>query len=412
MKLKAFVTAACSVALSAALLCGLSACGSTDSIAATVGSKTIKEETITKYIESYRASYGLDDDSTFASMLSMYGMTPETFREYIVDMYVDRELVMLAAEEKGMSIDSATIDSYVEQMKANYGDDSAWQTALENAGMTEQEYRDRIEYSLLYQELSDSFGVAEEPTDEQVLTVAKENLKYFSTAKRSSHILFSTDDKDTAQEVLDKLNAGTITWDDAVSQYSTDTSSAEEGGNVGWDLLTSFVSEYQTALDGLELNQMSELVESSYGYHIIKCTEVMPSEDKVKSLSDLPEEFQEFFKELATTTSSDSTSTTSTTFSKWLNGYKTTVEVKINDMPKGLSYDVDMTATTTSSTDSTSTSTDSTSTSSNSTSTSTSSTDTSSSSTSSTSTSDVSSTSSTSTESSSSSDSSTSSSAQ
>ena len=401
MKLKAFVTAACSVALSAALLCGLSACGSTDSIAATVGSKTIKEETITKYIESYRASYGLDDDSTFASMLSMYGMTPETFREYIVDMYVDRELVMLAAEEKGMSIDSATIDSYVEQMKANYSDDSAWQTALENAGMTVQEYRDRIEYSLLYQELSDSFGVAEEPTDEQVLTVAKDNLKYFSTAKRSSHILFSTDDKDTAQEVLDKLNAGTITWDDAVSQYSTDTSSAEEGGDVGWDLLTSFVTEYQTALDGLELNQMSELVESSYGYHIIKCTGVMPSEDKVKSLSDLPEEFQEFFKELATTTSSDSTSTTSTTFSKWLNGYKTTVEVKINDMPKGLSYDVDMTATT--STDSTSTSTDSTSTSSDS------STDTSSSSTSSTSTSDTSSTSSASTESSSSSDSSTSS---
>ena len=401
MKLKAFVTAACSVALSAALLCGLSACGSTDSIAATVGSKTIKEETITKYIESYRASYGLDDDSTFASMLSMYGMTPETFREYIVDMYVDRELVMLAAEEKGMSIDSATIDSYVEQMKANYSDDSAWQTALENAGMTEQEYRDRIEYSLLYQELSDSFGVAEEPTDEQVLTVAKENLKYFSTAKRSSHILFSTDDKDTAQEVLDKLNAGTITWDDAVSQYSTDTSSAEEGGDVGWDLLTSFVTEYQTALDGLELNQMSELVESSYGYHIIKCTGVMPSEDNVKSLSDLPEEFQEFFKELATTTSSDSTSTTSTTFSKWLNGYKTTVEVKVNDMPKGLSYDVDMTATT--STDSTSTSTDSTSTSSDS------STDTSSSSTSSTSTSDTSSTSSASTESSSSSDSGTSS---
>ncbi len=345
MKLKAFAAAACTVALSASLLCGLTAC-SGESVAATVGTKKISEQTITDYITNYRTSQGLDDDSNFAMVLSMYGMTPESFRENIIDMFVNRELVLLAAQEKGMSIDSATIDEYVNQMKSNYSDDAAWQTALTNAGLTEEKYRENIEYALLNKQLSESFAVSDDPTDEQVFAVAQDNLKYFEKAKRSSHILFDASDEETAKEVLEKINNGTLDFADAASQYSKDTSSAANGGDVGWDLLTSFVSEYQTALDGLELGQVSELVKSQFGYHIIKCTEVMPAADSVKSLSDLPEAFQTYFKQLATTTSSSSTST-STAFSVWLNGYRTTVDVKINDMPKGLPYDVDMTAATT-----------------------------------------------------------------
>ena len=345
MKLKAFAAAACTVALSASLLCGLTAC-SGESVAATVGTKKISEQTITDYITNYRTSQGLDDDSNFAMVLSMYGMTPESFRENIIDMFVNRELVLLAAQEKGMSIDSATIDEYVNQMKSNYSDDTAWQTALTNAGLTEEKYRENIEYALLNKQLSERFAVSDDPTDEQVFAVAQDNLKYFEKAKRSSHILFDASDEETAKEVLEKINNGTLDFADAASQYSKDTSSAVNGGDVGWDLLTSFVSEYQTALDGLELGQVSELVKSQFGYHIIKCTEVMPAADSVKSLSDLPEAFQTYFKQLATTTSSSSTST-STAFSVWLNGYRTTVDVKVNDMPKGLPYDVDMTAATT-----------------------------------------------------------------
>lgn len=345
MKLKAFAAAACTVALSASLLCGLTAC-SGESVAATVGTKKISEQTITDYITNYRTSQGLDDDSNFAMVLSMYGMTPESFRENTIDMFVNRELVLLAAQEKGMSIDSATIDEYVNQMKSNYSDDTAWQTALTNAGLTEEKYRENIEYALLNKQLSGSFAVSDDPTDEQVFAVAQDNLKYFEKAKRSSHILFDASDEETAKEVLEKINNGTLDFADAASQYSKDTSSAVNGGDVGWDLLTSFVSEYQTALDGLELGQVSELVKSQFGYHIIKCTEVMPAADSVKSLSDLPEAFQTYFKQLATTTSSSSTSA-STAFSVWLNGYRTTVDVKVNDMPKGLPYDVDMTAATT-----------------------------------------------------------------
>ena len=142
-----------------------------------------------------------------------------------------------------MSIDSATIDEYVNQMKSNYSDDAAWQTALTNAGLTEEKYRENIEYALLNKQLSESFAVSDDPTDEQVFAVAQDNLKYFEKAKRSSHILFDASDEETAKEVLEKINNGTLDFADAASQCSTDTASAVNGGDVGWALVTSLVSE-------------------------------------------------------------------------------------------------------------------------------------------------------------------------
>ena len=50
--------------------------------------------------------------------------------------------------------------------------------------------------------------------------------------------------------MLDKLNAGEVEFADAAKEYSED-SSADGGGDVGWDKLTTFVTEYQDALSAL-----------------------------------------------------------------------------------------------------------------------------------------------------------------
>ena len=43
---------------------------------------------------------------------------------------------------------SSEVDSYVDKMKSNYDSDEKWQSALEQAGMTEDEYRSEIELQL------------------------------------------------------------------------------------------------------------------------------------------------------------------------------------------------------------------------------------------------------------------------
>lgn len=334
MKFKSIVTAVCSVAVSTALLCGLSAC-SGEKAAATVGSSTIAEQKVTDYIQNFRASNGYEDDSTFATILSLYGMTPEDFREDVINSFVNEELMKQAIKEKGITVDKADIDAAVASMKSRFSNDAAWQNALKSSNLTEKEYRDLVEERLLENKFYASFGVSDNPTEEQIVSVAKDNLKYFANAKRSSHILFDLEDEATAKEVLEKLNNGSLEFAEAAATYSKD-GSGEQGGDVGWDILTSFVPEYQAGLDALSVGQMSGLVESQYGYHIILCTEMLKPADQINALSDLPEAFQTFFTQLATTGQAG------TQMESWLKGYKTTVKVTINPMPKGLPYDVEL----------------------------------------------------------------------
>ncbi|MCD8317063.1 MAG: peptidylprolyl isomerase, partial [Eggerthellaceae bacterium] len=267
-----------------------------------------------------------------------YSYTPESVREEIIDGYVTQELIRQEADARGITIDSDTVDQYVESMKSNYSTDEAWEDALEAAGMTEDEYRENIELSLMASELQTALGEETEVTDEEVLEYAQNYASTLDGAKRSSHILFSDDDYDEAVEVLDELRNGEIDFADAAEEYSIDTGSASQGGDVGWDALSSFVTEYQDAVDGLEVGEISDIVESDYGYHIITVTDEWTAPDEITSLDQLPDEFVDSFR------SSLESSNASSAYSEWLSEARDSADIVINDMPEGLPYDVDMSA--------------------------------------------------------------------
>ena len=158
-----------------------------------------------------------------------------------------------------------------------------------------------------------------------------------TTAQRNRATSCSnSDDEATAQEVLDKINSGELDFAEAAKEYSQDEGSKEDGGNVGWDKLTSFVDEYQTALDGLEEGQVSGLVTSSYGIHIIKCTQVFNAPEEVTSIDQLPSEFMDSIK------STLESSAKQQAYSQWYQDYKSNADIQINDMPSGLVYDVSL----------------------------------------------------------------------
>lgn len=342
MKKSHIMKAVCAVGLSAACVWSLAACTSGDqasgdsgAVAATVGDVPISEDTVTKYIESIRSQMGVTDEDSWGNWLAQNGYTPESVREEVVNSYVQRELIRTGADERGVTVDSAEVDGYVDQMKQNYDTDEKWQEALTQAGMTEDEYRSEIELQLKNRGLLESFASDEEPSEEDLLQYAQMYATTYDGAKRSSHILFDSGDEATAQEVLDKLNAGELDFAEAAKEYSKD-GSASDGGDVGWDKTSSFVEEYQTALDGLEKDQMSGLVTSTYGIHIIKCTDVFTAPEEVTSLDQIPSDWVDSIK------SSLKSQKQSEAYQQWLEEYKESSDVVINPMPEGLPYAVDM----------------------------------------------------------------------
>ena len=159
----------------------------------------------------------------------------------------------------------------------------------------------------------------------------------FDGAKRSSHILFSSDDEATAQEVLDQINAGTLDFADAAKQYSTDTASAENGGDVGWDATNTFVDAYTTALGELSKGEVSGLVTSDYGIHIIKCTDEFSCDGTADSLDDYPSEFVDYISNIVKSQNQSSA------YNDWFTSYKDQADIQINDMPEDVPYNLDMT---------------------------------------------------------------------
>ena len=354
MKKRSFAKSLASVGLAAVCALGIVGCSEqtsdtptyTGGVAATVNGVEIPEDKVTQAIQDIRAQMSLTEEDAWGQWLADNDYTPESVREEIVNSFVDQELVKQGGEAEGITADPTEIDQYVETMRGHYDSDTAWAEALEAVGMTEDEYRSEIELQLKAKELYNTFTSSEEPSNDDMLQYAQMYASAYDGAKRSSHILFDSDDEATAQDVLNKINSGELDFAEAAKQYSKDTGSKDAGGDVGWDKTSSFVKEYTDALSGLEKDQVSGLVTSSYGIHIIKCTDVYnaPKEKaddgtetvKITSLDQIPSEWLETIKQ------SLQSQGQTTNYQNWLTEKKESSDLKINDMPSGLPYDVDM----------------------------------------------------------------------
>lgn len=341
-------TFAAAASLCVFLLSGCSSNGLTGGVAATVNGTEISEDKVTTYIQDFRKSDDLESEDAWGSWLAQNSLDPKTVREEVVDYYVSIELEKQAAAENNVSVADSDVDAVISSMKSNYDSDTAWQSALSSAGLTEDTYRDNVYMSMLEEKLQSAVITdAAAPTDDEVLTYVQQYASSYDGMKRSSQILFAAGDTATAQSVLDQINAGTLDFATAAKQYSIDTVSAANGGDVGWDALNSFVSAYTTALDGLSEGQVSGLVTSSYGIHIIKCTEVFTAPSEVTSLDQVPTALVDLIRNYVTEQNKSSA------YSTWFSNYKSNADIQTTDMPSKVPYNLDITKYSSSSSDST-----------------------------------------------------------
>lgn len=318
----------------------------TGGVAATVNGTNITEDTITKQIMSYRTSAGYTEDADWAKFLVDQGMTPESYRENMIRSVASDYLVDSAIREYDITVSDDEVDKEFERAAESYGGIDKMMEILNQVGYTEDAYKDSLRSSMQTTKLREKVAGVEKPTDQEVVDYINENLDTYNDARRSENLLIKVDAKasdedkqaakDKAQEILDKINAGEISFEDAVKEYSDDTASAKDGGDVGYDKLTSFVTEYQDALSALQKGQVSGIVETTYGYHIIKCTDVFKVDGAVKSIDEVPAKIKDYV--VNTIVSSAETEA----YDAWLKEYTDKADIKINEMPADVPYNVDL----------------------------------------------------------------------
>ncbi|HCN38345.1 MAG TPA: hypothetical protein DIS94_11620 [Bacteroidetes bacterium] len=82
----------------------------------------------------------------------------------------------------------------------------------------------------------------------------------------------------TAQEVLSKIKSG-ATFEDMAAQFSDDPGSKTRGGDLGFFERRRMVQPFDSAVFSLKVGEITDLVRTQFGWHIIKLTEVKEVED-------------------------------------------------------------------------------------------------------------------------------------
>lgn len=196
----------------------------------------------------------------------------DAFKEAILKQEVAFEYLASKATSEAKKQAEKEADTQVANMKSSMGD--SYKSSVKEAGVTEKQIKNYMVRVLsVYQDLRLKV------TDEQV-TQEFEATKGDFTVANLRHVLIGLTDAEgkertneealkIAKEVKAKLDGG-ADFAAIAKEYSEDTGSKEAGGEYKDKALGTYVEEFKKAAQTLPLNTISDPVETSYGYHILK----------------------------------------------------------------------------------------------------------------------------------------------
>jgi len=281
---------------------GASAASSDAAVTMDQGSISMGEARLYAYVmrNQYEAYYG----SSIWDMEVEEGVTlGDSMKDVVTDQLVQMIILSSQAEDYGVSLndeDNQAVEEYVENFKTNIGED-----VMEKEGFTEDNIRSVVQKSTLAGKVSQAMFDAEEVelTDEE---------KADATCIKVQHILISTIDttkkddegnnvdmtdeekevylaeqKEKAEEALARAKNGED-FQALADEYSSENAGFEFSFDKnGYDPvnMSSMVEPFYTAAWQLGEGEISDLVESQYGYHIIKCVSLNDEEATQASIT-------------------------------------------------------------------------------------------------------------------------------
>ncbi len=266
------VTRITAVVLVLALALTAAGCSKKNSAVAKVNGETITSEVFEAY-----ATYAVKQNPGLATATAG---DPELvkYRRLVLDSLINSELIRQAAKAEGASFSDADVTKKLDEIKASYPDEATFNSMIESSGMSMDLVKRTVEDNLYYEYLYDKVAPASEVTTAQVEAYYAENKAQFDQEAQATlqHILFATDDKATAETVLKEIKGG-ADFAAMAKKYSKDTASAANGGDLGTKPYSTYVTGFKEAAQALKVGAVSDLVQSEFGWHIIKKTAETPA---------------------------------------------------------------------------------------------------------------------------------------
>lgn len=201
-------------------------------------------------------------DELYENLVSQYGASA-------LSTMISDKIVDLEAKKEDIKITDKEIDKEMKTLIESYGDEETFEQQLATTGATKSTLeKDIVKYLQTVKLLEPRIKIS----DEEINTYFKENKDSLAQEEQveASHILVES--KAEAKDIIEKLADGKK-FADLAKEYSTDTASAEKGGELGFFGKGEMAEEFEKVAFSLEKGKISDPVKTSYGYHIIKVTD-------------------------------------------------------------------------------------------------------------------------------------------
>lgn len=273
---------------------------------------TVTDEELASVIGGIGAFHkdGKFDKKQYESVLSMQGMSPMIFESKVrqelssrqlTDAYtrngyaayvVADNLIRLNEQQRVVSVAKFDVDALMGQVKVT---DAAIDEYYKN---NQKEFQTPERAKVDYVTFSSDALLAQVVVDEaEVKKYYEEHQAEFSTQeqRQAAHILISVaaqaPDADKhaakakAEEILKKVKQSPGSFSALAKQFSQDPGSASNGGDLGMFGRGTMVKPFEESVFKLKVGEISELVQSDFGFHIIRLTAVKPA--KLQTLAEV-----------------------------------------------------------------------------------------------------------------------------
>jgi len=221
----------------------------------------------------------------------------------VIDKEVVRELMYQEGQKLNLVADPKFVEAELQALKSAYKNENDFKEALLERDITENDLKKSIEVDsqaqiILKQQVKGMVGV----DDSLVEKYYKDNKENFRrpTAYRASHVLimpFSPEliknskiedlrnnekelrvkAREKILEIQEQLKRG-VDIAELATKYSHDESTSKNGGDLGFFYAEAVEKSFTDAVAKLKIGEISDIVETKFGFHLIKLTETKPGE--------------------------------------------------------------------------------------------------------------------------------------
>lgn len=225
------------------------------------------------------------------------------FKGKIINGLIIKSLISQEAEKQKIIVTDDQVKKAVDEMSKKVGGESKLDATLTLNNVSKDEFLDNIRFNLVTNKLIDNLTLKKAISDNESLDFYNKNkTTKFVTPDlvRAQHILIAASEKDIrtklkaenpkiadteldkkvqteldkakakAENVLALVKAAPANFEKLARDYSDDTASAQKGGDLGYFRKDAMVPEFANAAYALAPGQISDIIKTQYGYHIIK----------------------------------------------------------------------------------------------------------------------------------------------